>query len=148
MRKIEIILFFFLLVGCTQTKNNNFSNQESTSVETDNGPKFTQCDIFFQIGKTYKFDKYNFTHDLNSSVTFSSNSLYINSPFFDQQCEIVKVSCYKNMKRSGHYYADLEIIFEDEVCEARFDLGPTSRDLTINYPKPSSEIHYIFSYSH
>lgn len=137
------------MLGCTQNKSANVSSQQETvSVETNDEPQFVPCDNFIQIGKTYKFDSYNITHDYKSSISFSNNTMSINTPFFDQQCEIVSASYYKNKTSPGYYYADLEIMFEDELCEARFSVGPTSRGLTIFYPKPSREIHYVLDYSH
>ena len=145
--KYILLVMILVMVGCSQSKT-NVSNLEASSVETNDEPQFVQCDNFIQIGKTYTFDKYNITQNNKSSVTFSNKSVFINTPFFDQECDIVKASYYKNITSSGYYYADLEIMFEDEICEARFSVGTTSRGLTIYYPKPSREIHYVLDYTH
>ena len=145
--KYIILVIILVMVGCSHT-NTNVSNQEASTVETNEEPQFVPCDNFIQIGKTYKFDSYNITHDYKSSISFSNNTMSINTPFFDQQCEIVNASYYRNTTSSGYYYADLEIMFDDELCEARFSVGPTSRGLYIYYPKPSREIHYVLDYSH
>ena len=149
MKKLLFVLIVLTMLGCTQNKSANVSSHQETIVEeTNDEPQFVQCDNFIQIGKTYTFDKYNVTQNNKSSITFSNNAISINTPFFDQQCEIVSASYYKNTTSSGYYYADLEIMFEDELCEARFSVGPTSRGLTIYYPKPSREIHYVLDYTH
>ena len=135
------------MVSCSHS-NTNDSNQEALSVETNDELQFVSCENFILMGKTYKFDSYNTTSDCKSSIIFSNSTMSINTPFFNQQCEIVSASYYKNATSSGYYYADLEIKFDDELCEARFSVGPTSRGLYIYYPKPSREVHYVLNYSH
>ena len=135
------------MVGCSNN-NTNVSYQESASLETNDEPLFVLCDNFIQIDKTYTFDTFNFTQNNKSSITFSDKSVFINTPYFVQKCDIVKASYYKNRKNSGYYYADFEIFFENELCEARFSLGPTNRGMTIYYPKPSRKIHYNLDYTH
>lgn len=146
--KCIILVIILVVAGCTHNNNSNISSQETTSIETKEEPQFVPCDNFIQIGKNYKFDSCNFTNNCNSSIVFSNNTVLITTPFFYHQCEIVSASYYKNTTDVGYYYADLEIMFEDELCEARFSIGPTNRGLCIYYPKPSRDIHYVLDYSH
>ena len=146
--KCIILVIILVMVGCSHNNNSNISSQETTSIVTKDEPQFVPCDNFIQIGKNYKFDSCNTTNNCNSSIVFSNNTVLITTPFFYHQCEIVSASYYKNTTNTGYYYADLEIMFEDELCEARFSIGPTSRGLCIYYPKPSRDIHYVLDYSH
>ena len=148
MKKIVLMFVVIIMAGCSHNNKSNISSQETTSIETKDEPQFVPCDNFIQVGKNYKFDSYNTTSNCESSIVFSNNTVSITTPYFHQQCEIVNASYYKNTTNAGYYYADLEIMFEDELCEARFSVGPTSRSLSIYYPKPSRDIHYVLDYSH
>ena len=148
MKKVFTLLIAMIMTGCVQNSSHVSKQDQATPVETNDEPQFAPCDNFIQIGKKYKFDSLNFKDKYESIVTFSQESMYVNTALFDKECKIIHASYYKNTTNQGYYYADLDIIFDEEECEARFSIGPTSRGLTIYYPKPSHDIHYVLDYTH
>ena len=148
MKQVLLLIIVLVMTGCVQNNSNVSKQDQATPVETNDEPQFAPCDNFIQIGKKYKFDSLNFKDKYESIVTFSQESMFVNTALFDKECKIIHASYYKNSTNPGYYYADLDIIFDEEECEARFSIGPTSRGLTIYYPKPSREIHYHLDYMH
>jgi hypothetical protein len=148
MKQIFTLLIAMIMTGCVQNSSHVSKQDQATPVETNDEPQFAPCDNFIQIGKKYKFDSLNFKDKYESIVTFSQESMFVNTAIFVKECKIIHASYYKNTTNQGYYYADLDIIFDEEECEARFSIGPTSRGLTIYYPKPSHDIHYVLDYTH
>ena len=136
------------MIGCVQNNSHVSEQEQTTPVETNDEPQFAPCDNFIQIGKKYIFDCINYKEKYESTVSFSQKTMFVNTAFFYNECKIIHASYYKNTTNPGYYYADLDIIFDEEECKARFSIGPTSRGLTIFYPKPSHEIHYVLDYTH